>query len=407
MSFFDRLFSWRKSAVTTTLDLFRQIYGGRSSATGKSVTVKTAVEVSAVVGCVRAIAEGMAQVPFKIMREADGKRLPAKDHPLYDLLAVKPNDWQTAFEFWEMLGWHLALCGNFFAFKNVVFGKIVELIPFEPGTVTVTREDDYTLTYLVTLQNGAQQEFPAESIWHVKGASWNSWMGLEAVALAREAIGLAMATEEQHARMHKNGVQTSGVYSVEGSLNEKQYSDLRKWIEKEMAGSENSGKPMIMDRAAKWLQTSMNGVDSQHLETRKFQIEEVCRFFRVMPIMVGYSDKAATYASAEQMFLAHLVHCLAPWYRRLEQSVDANLLTKKDRKDGHYACFVDAGILRGSLEVTKDFLLGLVNGGLMTPNEGRSKLDLNPDEDPASDKLRIPANITGSVPDADKEKVAA
>ena len=120
--------------------------------------------------------------------------------------------------------------------------------------------------------------------------------------------------------------------------------------------------------------------------------------------MVGYSDKAATYASAEQMFLAHLVHCLAPWYRRLEQSVDANLLTKKDRKDGHYACFVDAGILRGSLEVTKDFLLGLVNGGLMTPNEGRSKLDLNPDEDPASDKLRIPANITGSVPDADKEK---
>lgn len=407
MSFFDRLFSWRKSAVTTTLDLFRQIYGGRSSATGKSVTVKTAVEVSAVVGCVRAIAEGMAQVPFKIMREADGKRLPAKDHPLYDLLAVKPNDWQTAFEFWEMLGWHLALCGNFFAFKNVVFGKIVELIPFEPGTVTVTREDDYTLTYLVTLQNGAQQEFPAESIWHVKGASWNSWMGLEAVALAREAIGLAMATEEQHARMHKNGVQTSGVYSVEGSLNEKQYSDLRKWIEKEMAGSANSGKPMIMDRAAKWLQTSMNGVDSQHLETRKFQIEEVCRFFRVMPIMVGYSDKAATYASAEQMFLAHLVHCLAPWYRRLEQSVDANLLTKKDRKDGHYACFVDAGILRGSLEVTKDFLLGLVNGGLMTPNEGRSKLDLNPDEDPASDKLRIPANITGSVPDADKEKVAA
>ena len=118
MSFFDRLFSWRKSAVTTTLDLFRQIYGGRSSATGKSVTVKTAVEVSAVVGCVRAIAEGMAQVPFKIMREADGKRLPAKDHPLYDLLAVKPNDWQTAFEFWEMLGWHLALCGNFFRIQK-------------------------------------------------------------------------------------------------------------------------------------------------------------------------------------------------------------------------------------------------------------------------------------------------
>jgi phage portal protein BeeE len=99
------------------------------------------------------------------------------------------------------------------------------------------------------------------------------------------------------------------------------------------------------------------------------------------------------------MFLAHLVHTLAPWYSRLEQSIDANLLTEADRAAGIYANFVEEGLLRGSATTTKDVILGYVNGGLMTPNEGRAKLDLNPDEDPASDELRIPANVVGSLDD--------
>jgi HK97 family phage portal protein len=218
------------------------------------------------------------------------------------------------------------------------------------------------------------------------------------VQLAREAIGLAMATEEQHSRMHRNGVRSSGVYSVEGTLNKQQHEDLAKWLQREMAGVENASKPMILDRNAKWLSTAMTGVDAQHLETRKYQVEDVCRFMRVMPIMVGYSDKAATYASAEQMFLAHVVHTLAPWYQRLEQSIDANLLTKAEREDGYYAQFVEEGLLRGSIEATAIVLDKYVNGGLMTPNEGRAKLDMNPDPDPASNKLRVPANIVGKQP---------
>jgi phage portal protein BeeE len=119
-----------------------------------------------------------------------------------------------------------------------------------------------------------------------------------------------------------------------------------------------------------------------------------------MPIMVGYSDKASTYASSEQMFLAHVVHTLAPWYQRLEQSIDANLLTEKDRRDGLYSCFVEEGLLRGSTVDTKEAILGYVNGGILTPNEGRALLDKNPDIDPDSDKLRIPANIVGAIPQA-------
>lgn len=393
MSFLDRVLPWRKKSATT-LDLFREIYGGRQTATGKAVNVKTALEVSTVLACVRVIGEGIAQVPLKLIQEsADGKtRLPAKQHPLYEILAFKPNKWQTSFEFREMLAWHVVLTGNFFAFKNVVFGKLKELIPFEPHAVKVTRADDGTMTYEVTAPNGSKQIFPAEAIWHVRGPTWNSWMGLEAVQLAREAIGLAMATEEQHARMHKNGVRASGVYSIEGTLNGEQFKSLKNWIDTEMGGLENAGRAMILDRNAKWLNTSMTGVDSQHLETRKHQIEEICRFFRVMPIMVGYSDKSATYASAEQMFLAHVVHTLSPWYQRIEQSIDANLLTPKDRAAGYYSQFVEEGLLRGDSTATSEYLTKLTTNGIMTRNEARAKLDMNPLE--GLDEPLTPANMT-------------
>ena len=401
MGFLARAVAEQKSY--STLDLFADLYGkGRVSATGRTVDVKTSLEVSAVFACCRVIGEGIAQVPLKLIRESNGGRtkLPAKDHPLYQLLAVKPNSYQTSFEFREMLAWHVVLTGNFFAFKNIVFGKIKELIPFEPGRVIVTREDDGTLIYELTGQSGDKQIFPSEAIWHVRGPSWNSWMGIEAVHVAREAIGLAMATEEQHARMHKNGVRASGVYSVEGTLTPEQYKSMKAWIDKEMGGLENAGKAMVLDRGAKWLNTSISGVDAEHLATRKHQIAEICRYFRVNPIMVYGDDKLATYAGSSENFLSHVVHTLSPWWTRLEASIDANLLTEKDRNDGLFSQFVEEGMLRGSAVTTKDVILGYVNGGVMTTNEGRALLDLNPDVDPVSDKLRIPANIVGSIPDA-------
>jgi HK97 family phage portal protein len=394
------LFAPSRKAASFSSDL-RDFFASRMSISGKAVNTTTALEVATVFACLRVLGEGVAQVPLKLILESkDGRsKLPAKDHWLYDILAFRPNPWQTSFEFREMLMWHVALTGNFFAFKNVVGGKIKELIPFEPGCVTVYRDQQTgELSYQISAANGATKPVPASAMWHVRGPSWNSWMGLEAVSLAREAIGLSMATEEQHARMHRNGVQASGAYSVEGTLSKEQNDMLRGWIEREMGGLANSGRPMVLDRSAKWISTAMTGVDAQHLETRKYQIEEICRFFRVIPLMVGSSDKAATYASAEQMFLAHVVHTLAPWYQRLEQSIDANLLTKKDRDEGYYSQFVEEGLLRGSIEATANMLEKYVNGGLMHPNEARAKLDLNADSDPASDKLRVPANIVGKTP---------
>ncbi len=397
----------RKSA--NSYDLIRELLGRRASATGKNVTVSTSIEVAAVFACMRVIGEGIAQVPLKLMRESkDGKtRLPANDHPLYTILGTKPNEWQTSFEYREMIAMHAALCGNAYSFINrsVRGGEIYELIPFTPGSVVVKRADDLTLTYEVTASNGSKQVFPAESIWHLKGPSWNGFQGLEVVAQAREAIGLSMAIEESQARMQKNGVRASGAYSVEGTLNADQYKALKGWIEENHAGPGNSGAPMVMDRAAKWLPHTMSGVDAQTLETRLFQISEICRFMRVSPIMIYGDEKLSTYAGSSQGFLNHLIHTISPWYQRIEQSIDAKLLTEAERKEGLYASFVEEGLLRGSASETKDILLGYLNGGLMTANECRSKLDMNPDPDPSSDKLRIPANIVGAVPTEPPQEV--
>lgn len=394
MGVIARAFS-RKS--TNLGALLRELLLSRRTASGKNVSASSAIEVSTVFACCRVIGEGVAQVPLKLMRVSKDlkSRAPAKDHHLYDLLSLRPNAWQTSFEYRETVLWHALLTGNHYSFISRVDGKISELIPLEPAKVEVHQSSDFSLAYKITAQNGEQRDFPAEAIWHVRGPSWNSWSGLESVKLAREAIGLAMATEESTAALHKNGVRPSGVYSVEGTLKDDAYKSLSAWVNSHFSGAENMGKALIVDRAAKWQGTQMTGVDAQSLENRRFQIEEICRFFRVMPIMVGYSDKAATYASAEQMFLAHVVHTLAPWYERIEQSIAANLLTEVDRKNGLYVDFTEEGLLRGAMRETKDTLLGYVNGGLMTPNEGRAKLDLNPDADPASDQLRVPANIVG------------
>lgn len=395
MGIFSDAFA-KKSA--STLDLFREIYGSKKTSSGVAINVANAIDVSTVFACCRVIGEGVAQIPLQLMQEsADGKtRVKAKKHNLYDKLAFKPNRWQTSFEWREMMCWHVALAGNHYSFINRQGSKIIELYPFTPGSVVVTF-DSGKLSYEVTAEDGSKKTFPKESILHIRGPSMNGWYGLEAVKHAREAIGLAMATESAAANLHKSGVRPSGVYSVEGVLKEDSYKSLADWIDRHYSGADNSGKTMILDRSAKWVSTQMTGIDAQSLEQRRFQIEEICRFARVMPIMVGNSDKATTYASAEQMFLAHVVHTLAPWYQRLEQCFDANLLTDKEREQGYYFNFVEEGLLRGSLIDTKETILGYVNGGILTPNEGRAKLDQNPDADPASDKLRVPTNIVGNT----------
>ena len=395
-------------SVRHSLDLFRLLAGWMGTKSGASVSHQSALEVPAVLSCVRVISEGVAQVPFKVYRQVGDKIMPAAEHPLYRVLHRKPNGWMTSFELRETMTIHCVMTGDAYAFINRVRGEVRELIPFPPGAVNCKQKDDYSLEYQITAPSGKTMTVPQEAVWHWRGPSWDAVSGLDVVKMAREAIGLAMSAEESQARMQKNGAAISGTYSVEGTLSQAQYKDLRAWLDKEFDGVANMGKTKLLDRNAKFHPQSMTGIDAQLLETRKHQIEEICRAFRVMPIMAGYSDKAATYASAEQMFLAHVVHTLSPWYERIEQSAECHLLTDAEVEAGYFVKFNAAGLMRGSHKDRSEyFAKALGSGGSpawMTADEVRALEELNPMGGDAA-MLPKPTNVPGNA--APKEETDA
>jgi HK97 family phage portal protein len=373
----------RKEQKALTEDQIRQLFGVVDSKSGVNVTWKTALEASTAMACAVVIAQDIGKIPLKLFRKTEGGgKEDATDHALYERLNLMPNEWQTSSEFFEQMGLHLVFCGNFFAFKNVVRGSVTELLPFEPGAVTVKRSDSGVLSYDVRLKSGETQTISSDNMWHVRGPSWNGWMGLEGVKLAREAIGLSLATEEHSARLFSNGARISGVLTTDSQLKEDQVKLLRESWQNTYAGGENAHKTAILWGGLKWSPLALQSDHAQMIETRKFQVEEICRMFRVHPIMVGYSDKTATYASTEQMFMAHIRNTMQPWYRKIEQSIDVNLLSPEDRRNGLYAKFIVGAFLHGTMKDQADYLSKALGAGgspaWMTQDEARAMIELNP-----------------------------
>lgn len=401
MSWLDFL-PFRKKAEGgyTVVDLMSDVgWSIPTSISGQKVTLSTALQVSAVYACVRVLSEGVSQVPFKVFRDEGRNKSAAKDHPLYDLLHRKPNGYMTSFSLRETMMIHALLAGGAVAFVNRTGRdrRVSEIIPLDPSAVRCTKPDVIgdAPKWELKGKDGQWKEFPPDAIWHIPGPSWDGFIGMDALKIAREAIGLTIATESSQSALHGQGVRTSGVYSVEGTLSKDQHTALKAWIAANYAGSANAGAPMILDRNAKWLQTQMTGVDAQHIETRRHQIEEVCRYFRVRPSMIGHSGQSMTFAAAEQEFLAHVVHTLTPWYERIEQSADCQLLTDDERRQGYYTKFVTAGLLRGALKDTADYLNKMVSMGIMTRNEAREKLEFNPID--GLDEPLTPLNMAASA----------
>ena len=388
------------------LELLRAMLGGRPARTNKNVNVESALQVTVVFAVLQRIAFGFAQVPWKTFRDRAAPargRDEAKDHTLYELLHLKPNDWQTSFAFRVTLILHLLLTGNFFAFINRVNGKIVELIPLEPERVEVERQPDYSFRYTVRGTDGSRKPIPADAMWHIRGPSWNSWMGLEAVKLAREAIGLTMAAEETQIELQKRGAKMPGVLAMEGNLTAEQYDDLSKWLKGNALVAYEELGIILVDHAAKFQSVAMSGIDAQTLETRRHQVEEVCRHFNLMPVMIGHPADMAARAAMEQIFIAHVVHCLDPLYVCVEQSADMVLLTKAERAAGMYTRFIRAGLMRGDMKAQAEWFAKAIGQGATgkgqawaTANDIRDLIEWNPID--GGDTLSEPQAAASAAP---------
>lgn len=374
--------------------LIEYFRGSSGSKAGVSVTVDKALQCSTVLACTLAIASGCAMLPFKLYRpKSNGGRSEARDLPLFQVVNLKPNRWQTAVEFKETLITHAVLTGNGYALINRLKGEVRELVPILPDRVIVTQEADHSLTYSVVTTDGTPTVVPPRDMLHLRAPSWNAYGGMDGVRLAREAIGLALATEETHSRLHSNGIRTSGVLQSDQNIGPEQVELLRKQYAEQNSGLENTAKPVLLGGGLKFQQTALTGVDAQHIETRKHQIEEICRSMGVFPALIGHSDKTATFASAEAFFLAHVVHTLSRWTKRIEERFEVDLLTPLQLSQGLHLKHSFQALLRGDNKTRAEFYKSLVMLGIMTRNEARLLEELDPLE--GLDEPLTPTNLGG------------
>lgn len=397
MKLLDRVFS-RKSAGLTYDQVAKLIDGnGGSVIAGQAVNAMTALKVSTVLACTKVIADGCATPKLGVFRwRPDGKRERATDIPEHRLLSRRPNEWQTSYEWRRQMTMHAVLCDAALSIKVVDDrGILRELIPIKPGSWDVRRVSRYELRYRCYDQFGLIGDFGPDEVFVLNGLQWDWGESLDAVKLARNAIGLAMAAERSQEAMHENGLRPSGVYSVEGKLSEEQHTRLTAWI-KRLGGVGRNNDPLVVDNAAKWTPLTQSGVDSQHLETRRFQVEEICRTMNVFPIMVGHNDKSATFASSEAFFMAHRIHTLQPWHEAWNQRLDETVL---DGSGPLFTEFDTRYMQAGTMKDRAEWATKMTQGGIYTRNEvreeeGKDALD-------GLDEPLTPMNMTQGAKDAD------
>ena len=364
--------------IATSADLARLFRGGVDTHAGIDVNPTTALNLSTVMACRRVLSEDIAKLPLILYRrDADDPRHKARatDHPLYRLLRDSPNDWQTAFEFREMMQGHALLTGNAYAFINRVRGEVVELIPLDPTTVTVRQDPDFTVHYTVNQRERGPRELGVGEILHVRGLSSDGFTGISVVANARESIGLGLATEKFGARFFGRGARPGLVLTHPQTLADTALEHLKESLDQDYKG-DNAFRSLVLEEGMKMDMASLSNEDSQFLETRKFQVTEVARWFRVPPHKVGDLERA-TFSNIEMQSIEYVTDTLMPWAVRWEQAIDQALLPDPDEDDLFVEFLFDA-LLRGTAKERNESDAIAVQNGWKTRNEVRAQNNMNP-----------------------------
>ncbi len=385
-------------------DAWQEYYLGPGSNGGPTLagirmSADLAMRVAVVFACRRVIAEDVAKVPAHLMRRVfeNGRQRTSKatDHPLYDLLTRAPNDWMTRQELTEYMVGTAAIHGAAYAWLvRDQKGNVEEILPLLPGTCTRRQEPDWEITYQISGYAAAFGPVALSDIWCLNGPMADPVSGWNMAILAREAMALASAIEQSQARYHKNDLRPSGVLSSKAAISPVQRQAVRDaWMA--AYGPGGTGGIAVLDAEFDFKAITQSASDSQVIENRKFQIEEICRFMRVHPWAVMVPSTNQAYGNLEQTGLAHISHTVLPWALRYELTSGRDIIGRKDRE--HYLKLNIDAIARASL-------LDRMNAHeksvkiYRTPNEIRGDEDLDPIDDPAMDRVQLLANNTGLAP---------
>ncbi|EMJ4840080.1 phage portal protein [Morganella morganii] len=366
---------------------------------GRRVSPQLAMQLTAVFSCVRVLAESVGMLPCSLYEQLETGNRRAVRERLNRLLSVNPNNYMTPQEFWELLIACLCLRGNFYAYKVKALGEVVELLPLDPSSVTPKLNSKWEPEYQVTFPDGRHDTLTQDDIWHVRIFTLDGLTGLSPIAYAKQAVGLGLATEEHGSRLFGNGAVTSGVLQTDQYLKDDAYERLKTDFENRHQGLANAHKPMILEMGLKWQQISMTSEDAQFLETRKFQLEEICRIFRVPLHMIQNTDRA-TFNNIENLGIGFINYSLVPYLTRIEQRINAGLV-KPSKQGVFYAKFNAGALLRGDMKSRFDAYATGINWGIYSPNECRELEELNPRE--GGDIWLTPMNMT-TKPESSPEK---
>lgn len=355
-------------------------FGG--SLAGKSVSPRSAVQVSAVYACVRVIAETIASLPLHLYMQTDDGSVKAMEHPLYRLLHDEPNSEMTSFVFRETMATHLLLWGN--SYSQIIRngrGEIHALYPLLAENMEVDRVAGQ-LVYAYR-KDGMSYTLHPRDVLHIPGLGFDGVVGYSPIALERNAIGLGIAAEEYGSKFFSNGATPAGVLTHPSTV--KDPERLRKSWNRVYGGSANAGQVAILEEGLKFDRIAMPNNEAQFLETRKFQVSEICRIYRVPPHLIGDLEHA-TFSNIEHQGISFAQHTIRPWLVRIEQSLNRALLSENE-KVKLYAEFNMSGLLRGDYKSRMEgYALGRQNGWL-SANDIREMESLN----------RVPASEGGDL----------
>ncbi|HCB3268886.1 TPA: phage portal protein, partial [Citrobacter amalonaticus] len=278
--------------------------------------------------------------------------------------------------------------------------EVVELLPLDPGSVVPKLNSKWEPVYQVTFPDGTSDILTQEEIWHVRTLTFDGLVGLNPIAYARQAVALGLATEEHGARLFSNGAVTSGVLQTEQQLTDQAFERLKNDFEEKHQGLGNAHKPMILEMGLQWKQMALSAEDAQFLETRKFQLEEICRLYRVPMHMVQNTDRA-TFNNIENLGIGFINYSLVPYMTRIEQRINVGLV-KKSKRGQFFAKFNAGALLRGDMKSRFDAYATGINWGMFSPNDCLELEDRNPR--PGGDIYLTPMNMTTKPSDGSKQK---
>lgn len=399
MSILSGLFRSRDKPTNATSGSSYRFFIG-SSTSGKPVNERSAMQMTAVYSCVRILAEAIAGLPLHLFHYTDeGSKEKASNHPLYFLLHDEPNPEMTSFVFRETLMTHLLLWGN--AYAQIIRngkGEVIALYPLMPNRMTVDRDENGRLYYQYNTSkddaptmNGSVVKLKPSDVLHIPGLGFDGLVGYSPIAMAKNAIGMAIACEEYGAKFFANGATPGGILEHPGTVKDPQR--VRDSWNTAFGGSSNANKVAVLEEGMKYTPISISPEQAQFLETRKFQINEIARIFRVPPHMVGDLEKSS-FSNIEQQSLEFVKYTLDPWVSRWEQAMVRSLLSATD-KNHYFIKFNVDGLLRGDYQSRMNGYATARQNGWMSANDIREleNLDLIPPEQ-GGDLYLINGNMT-------------